>query len=87
MFKGNAYATCQLCEEGCKGKPEKIRMWMKLHYKAVHNQKFQGIDFHSTEKRQIKRTPTKDDYMQNNAQVKMLKETTETLDYIQMKNS
>jgi hypothetical protein len=78
-----------MCEQGCEGMPAKINMWMKLHYKAAHGLKFEGMDFHKPVK--VKRRhaygPTKDDIIESFLITDRLKTVTETLDHIQTKNS
>ncbi len=84
----HAVGHCQICEQGCEGTPAKINMWMKLHYKVSHGLKFEGMDFHKPAKLKRRRNePTKDDLRERKQVVEMLKKTTETLDFIQTKNS
>jgi len=84
-----SHGHCKMCSQECDGTPAKIQLWMKLHYKVSHGLKFQGMDFHKTEsvKRRHSRHVTKDDFIKVKQSTEKIKTVTQTLDFIQTKNS
>jgi len=79
----NIYSVgnCHVCSQECGGTHAKIQMWLKLHHKVAHGLKFQGMDFHKTEKvkRRHSQHVTKDDFIKVKQSAEKVKTATEMM--------